>query len=84
MQIDIERNALGVLLTPPGWAEPETPLRLASLPMRKQFKGLKIAFYAGSKAAVVVQDGHYCLMRCAGLKWLEEWIKNQMKEEKKK
>ena len=59
-------------------------LRLASLPMRKQFKGLKIAFYAGSKAAVVVQDNHYCLMRCAGLKWLEEWIKNQMKEEKKK
>ena len=33
MQIDIERNALGVLLTPPGWAEPETPLRLASLPV---------------------------------------------------
>src|SRR5574344_232908 len=54
-------------------------LRLASLPMRKQFKGLKIAFYAGSKAAVVVQDNHYCLMRCTGLKWLEEWVENQMK-----
>ena len=38
-------------------------VRLNSLPVRKQFKGLKLAFYKGANVAVVVCDGRYCLLK---------------------
>lgn len=38
-------------------------VRINSLPVRKQFKGLKMAFYNNSKVAIVVVDDHYFFVK---------------------
>lgn len=38
-------------------------IRINSLPVRKQFKGLKVAFYKGSPVAVVVIDDQYYFVK---------------------